>query len=251
MKTKVWQRSIAAWAFFPVAYLSYLLGAEAYWWMASFVLYLVIALTVTVGYHRLFTHNAFETSRFWHWFFGIVGCVSLNSAPMHWSVVHMNHHRYSDTEKDPYDSNLKHFFRFYERTNLQVSKNEVRMMKDFMHQFLVNHSLTLALIFAAITAGFGIKAFLFLWALPTTTYLVTAGLHTIFAHEGRLDEHSDKTSSARNLWLLEFIIPMGGEWLHREHHEKPKLMNWATRPYYYDMGAQLIKLIGKNAKPST
>jgi fatty-acid desaturase len=163
----------------------------------------------------------------------------------------MNHHRYSDTDKDPYDSNIKHYLRFKERTDLQVSKNEVRMMKDPMHEFFVNYSLTLALTVAVVTASMGLKFFLFLWALPTTTYLVTAGLHTIFAHGSQLKEHDSRTSSARNLWLLEFLIPMGGEWLHKEHHEKPKLFNWATKPHYYDMGAHLIKLIGHDAKQIT
>ena len=251
MKTKVWQRSLGAWAFLPIVYVSYLSGAASYWWVISFLLYLVIALTVTVGYHRLFTHNAFETPRFWHWFFGVTGCISLNSAPMHWSVVHINHHRFSDTDKDPYDSNFKHYLRFNERTDLQVTKNEVRMMKDPMHQFFVEHSLSLAIGYALLTLVFGLNAFLFLWALPTSLYLVTAGIHTIFAHSGRLKENDTRKSSARNLWLLEFLIPMAGEWLHKEHHEKPKLMDWGTRFYYYDMGAQLIRLIGKNAKQST
>jgi stearoyl-CoA desaturase (delta-9 desaturase) len=248
MKTKVWQRSFGAWSFPLVAYLAYTSGASIYWLIPAFLLYIIIALTVTVGYHRLFTHNAFDTPRFWHWFFGIVGCASLNSSPMHWSVVHINHHKFTDTDKDPYDSNFKHYLRFKERTDLQVTKNEVRMMRDPMHQFFVEHSLSIAIGVALITAAFGLNAFLFLWALPTTTYLITAGLHTIFAHEGRLKEGDTRHSSARNLWLLEFIIPMGGEWLHKEHHDKPKLMDWATKSYYYDMGAQLIKLIGKNAK---
>jgi fatty-acid desaturase len=97
----------------------------------------------------------------------------------------------------------------------------------------------------------GYEAFLFLWALPTTLYLVTAGIHTIFAHSGRLVEGDDRRSTARNLWLLEFIIPMGGEWLHKEHHDKPKLMDWATKPYYYDMGAHLIQMISKDGKQTT
>jgi hypothetical protein len=41
---------------------------------------------------------------------------------------------------------------------------------------------------------------------------------------------------------------MGGEWLHKEHHDKPGLMNWATRPGYFDLGAHLIKLISIDAK---
>ena len=251
MKTKVWQRSIGAWMFFPVVYLTYMLGANPMWLIPSFLIYITIAITVSVGYHRLFCHNGFEVSRFWHWFFGLVGCISLNSAPVHWSSVHSNHHRYSDTDNDPYDSDIKHFLRFRERSNIQATKNELRMIRDPMHQFFVKHSLTLSLGFAAIMLAFGNDAFLFLWALPTTTYLVTSGLQTIFAHGSRLKENDTRKSSARNLWLLEYLIPMGGEWLHKEHHEKPELVDWATQPYYFDLGAHFIKLIGKNAEQPT
>jgi len=248
MKTKVWQRSIGAWMFFPVAYLAYTSGASLLWLVPSFLLYLTIALTVTVGYHRLFTHNAFVCSRFWHWFFGLTGSITLNSAPVHWSSVHINHHKYSDTDKDTYDSNFNHFLRFKEREGVQATKNELRMMRDPMHKMLVNHSFSISMAFAALMLFISYEAFLFLWALPTTTYLVTSGLHTIFAHGGRLKPDDTRRSSARNLWLLEYIVPMGGEWLHKEHHDKPGLMNWATRPGYFDLGAHLIRLISQNAK---
>lgn len=251
MKTKVWQRSVGAWMFFPVAYFAYTLGAGPAWWLASFILYLTIALTVTVGYHRLFTHNAFECSEFWHWFFGIVGSITLNTSPVQWSAVHISHHRHSDTEKDPYDSNVNHYLRFKERTDIPPTKNEIRMLRKPMHELFLNHSLSISIGYALLTLLLGIEAFVFLWALPTTTYLVTAGLQTILAHGQRLEPGDTRRSTARNLWALEFVIPMGGEWLHKEHHDKPGLMDWATKPYYYDMGAHLIKLISKNAEQPT
>ena len=251
MKTKVWQRSIGAWLFFPILLAAATLGADSIWWFTSFILYLTIALTVSVGYHRLFCHNAFECSEFWHWFFGIVGCISLNTSPLQWSAVHIQHHKLSDTDADPYDSNFNHYLRFKERTDIPPTKNEVRLLRKPMHKLFLEHSLSICLIYATLTLLFGVKAFIFLWALPTSTYLVTAGLQTIFAHAGKLKPNDTRRSTARNLWILEFVIPMGGEWLHKEHHEKPKLMDWGTRFYYYDMGAQLIRLIGKNAKQST
>ena len=116
MKTKVWQRSIGAWLFFPILLAAATLGADSIWWFTSFILYITIALTVSVGYHRLFCHNAFECSEFWHWFFGIVGCISLNTSPLQWSAVHIQHHKLSDTDADPYDSNFNHYLRFKERT---------------------------------------------------------------------------------------------------------------------------------------
>lgn len=247
MKTYAYQRSIASWMFFPVLYLVMVSNASLLWLIPSFILYLTIALTITVGYHRLFTHNAFVCSRFWHWFFGLVGCISLNAAPVHWSSVHISHHRHSDTLDDPYDSNWRHFFRFKERQNVKATKNELRMIKDKMHSFLIKNSFTLSLIYGFSLLAINYNAFLYLYALPVTLYLITSGIHTIFAHAGIKNE-STTVHSARNLWLLEFIIPMGGEWLHREHHSYPKLISWSTKSHYFDLGAILITLIRKHDK---
>jgi stearoyl-CoA desaturase (delta-9 desaturase) len=185
MKTKVWQRSIASWMFFPALFWAVSTG-WSWWLLPAFLMYLTIALTVTVGYHRLFTHNAFVCSRFWHWFFGLVGCATLNSAPVHWSSVHMTHHRYTDTKDDPYDADIRHFFRFKERDNVKATKNELRMIRDDMHVFFVNHSLTISIVTGILLLLISFDAFFYLFALPTTTYLVTAGMNKIFAH-GKLE----------------------------------------------------------------
>lgn len=248
MKTRAWQRTVGAWLFIPALYFTIISQASLVWLVPAFLIYLTIALTVTVGYHRLFTHNSFECSRFWHWFFGLVGCISLNSAPVEWSSVHITHHKFSDTLDDPYDSNFKHFLRFKNRDNVKATKNEIRMMRDRMHTFFINHSMTLSIVTGLILASISLNAFLFLYALPITTYLVTSGLHTIYAH-GELTHQIGKTS-ARNIWPLEFIIPMAGEWIHREHHEKPKLNNWHTKPHYFDMGGIMIGLIQRAKQPT-
>ena len=246
LKTHAWQRSVGAWLFFPVAIWAYLSQASLLWLVPSFFIYITIALTVTVGYHRLFTHNAFQCSRFWHWFFGLVGCVSLNSAPVHWSSVHITHHKFSDTVDDPYDADWRHFIRFKNRSNVQATKNELRMMRDRMHIFFINYSLTLSILTGIVLALVSVNAFLYLYALPVTTYLVTSGLHTIFAHGNSIPEGS--RTSARNVWPLEFIIPMAGECIHKEHHYKPKLYKFNTRPYYFDLGGIMIGIIERHDK---
>lgn len=249
MKTHAWQRSVGAWLFLPALYFTLVSTASLLWLIPAFLLYLTIALTVTVGYHRLFTHNAFVCSRFWHWFFGLVGCISLNSAPVHWSSVHMTHHKFADTDEDPYDPDWRHFFRFKDRENVKATKNELRMMRDKMHLLFIEHSFTFSMAYGILMLSFGANAFLYLYALPTTLYLVTSGLHTIFAH-GDPTNMVGRTS-ARNVWPMEFIIPMGGEWIHKEHHDKPKLNNWHTKPYYFDMGGIMIGLIERHDQQSS
>lgn len=241
MKTRAWHRTLGAWAFIPALYFS--LGNHWFWFLISFILYLSIALTVTVGYHRLFSHAAFECKKIWHWVFGFIGTVSLNSAPVHWASVHMAHHRYSDTENDPYDSNWRHFFRFKDRDNITAPRNVLLLMRDPMHKFFVDNSLTISLAYALTILGiFGTTAFLFLYLLPASTYLVTAGLHTIYAHG---------PTGIRNAWPLEILIPMAGEWIHKEHHNNPKMAKFNTKPHFFDLGGILIGKIENGRKPST
>jgi stearoyl-CoA desaturase (delta-9 desaturase) len=241
MKTKGWHRTLGAWAFIPALYFS--LGHSWSWFAISFVIYICIALTVTVGYHRLFSHNSFECSKYWHWIFGLIGTISLNSSPVHWASVHMSHHKFSDTEDDPYEASWKYFFRFKERENINATRNVLLLMRDPMHKFFVNNSLSLSIVFGLFILGtFGITPFLFLYALPVTTYLVTAGLHTIYAHG---------PTGVRNLWLLEILIPMAGEWIHKEHHARPKMAKFNTKPHFLDLGGVLIGAIENGRKPST
>jgi stearoyl-CoA desaturase (delta-9 desaturase) len=197
------------------------------------------AITMTVGYHRLFTHNAFICSKFWHYLFGFIGSANLSSSPVQWSSVHTEHHVLSDTKDDPYDSSFRYFFRFRERTKIKPTKNEARLLRDPMHKFFFNHSLSIVLCLTFILGIINWNLLLFGYLLPMTAFLVACGLHTIFAHGEK---------SVRNLWLMELIVPMAGEWLHKSHHERPRQNLYNDKPYYIDLGGLFIKLIRNDSK---
>lgn len=234
MKTKSWHRTLGAWSFIPILYISIITNTNLLWFVLSFMVYLCIAVTVTAGYHRLFCHNAFICSKIWHWIFGLIGTVSLNSSPVSWSAVHKAHHRYSDTPMDPYENNFKYFLRLKERTNIKATNNELKMMRDPMHRLFLNHSLTLSFIVGGILFGLNPTLFLYAYALPVTTYLVTSGIQTIYSH---------KNGAARNLWYMEFIVPMAGEWIHKEHHDNMKRYIFNHRPEFFDLSGTIIRLI--------
>lgn len=66
------------------------------------VMYLVTGIGITVGYHRLFTHRAFETSRPVKYTLAVLGCMSAEGAPIIWAAQHRQHHATSDQEGDPH-----------------------------------------------------------------------------------------------------------------------------------------------------
>jgi stearoyl-CoA desaturase (delta-9 desaturase) len=65
-------------------------------------LYLLSALGITVGYHRLFTHRSFETLTAIKAIFGILGSMALEGSLFKWVAIHRRHHQYSDTVEDPH-----------------------------------------------------------------------------------------------------------------------------------------------------
>lgn len=64
------------------------------------VFYVLTVLGITVGYHRLFTHRAFETNRAVQAVFAILGSMAVQGPLLKWVALHRLHHQYSDTEQD-------------------------------------------------------------------------------------------------------------------------------------------------------
>jgi stearoyl-CoA desaturase (delta-9 desaturase) len=65
-------------------------------------MYFFTALGVTVGYHRLFTHRAFETNRVIQFILGVLGAMAIQGPLIKWVAVHRRHHQHSDREEDPH-----------------------------------------------------------------------------------------------------------------------------------------------------
>ena len=72
----------------------------------------VTSLGVTVGFHRLMSHKAFETYRWVRALWMVIGTMSVEGAPLIWCAVHRRHHSHSDRHGDPHSPNLhgKTFF---------------------------------------------------------------------------------------------------------------------------------------------
>lgn len=65
-------------------------------------MYVLSGFGVTVGYHRLFTHRAFETTRPIKYTLAILGSLAVEGPLSHWVATHRRHHQHSDDEHDPH-----------------------------------------------------------------------------------------------------------------------------------------------------
>jgi stearoyl-CoA desaturase (delta-9 desaturase) len=66
------------------------------------VMYLITGLGITVGYHRLFTHRSFETSRVMQFIIAVSGSMAVQGPLLRWVAVHRRHHQFSDRPDDPH-----------------------------------------------------------------------------------------------------------------------------------------------------
>src|SRR5436309_5887182 len=69
-------------------------------------LYVITCLGVTLGYHRMFTHRAFETSRALRTTIAIIGSMAVEGSVITWVADHRKHHAFSDQEGDPHSPHL-------------------------------------------------------------------------------------------------------------------------------------------------
>jgi stearoyl-CoA desaturase (delta-9 desaturase) len=69
-------------------------------------LYLLTALGVTLGYHRMLTHRAFEASRAFRAIIAILGSMAVEGSVITWVADHRKHHAFTDIEGDPHSPHL-------------------------------------------------------------------------------------------------------------------------------------------------
>jgi len=67
------------------------------------VLWLFVGVSVTAGYHRLFSHKTYQAAWPVRLFFLIFGAGALENSVLNWSADHRVHHAHVDEERDPYN----------------------------------------------------------------------------------------------------------------------------------------------------
>ncbi len=103
------QRRIAL-AVIIIPFLGTLLAASLVWRngiglveILSFVLmYLVAMAGVSIGFHRLFTHKAFDTGKRTRVALAVMGSMAAQGPLLFWAAMHRRHHAFSDRPGDPH-----------------------------------------------------------------------------------------------------------------------------------------------------
>ncbi|GAA5216579.1 fatty acid desaturase [Corallincola platygyrae] len=187
-------------------------------------------ISITAGYHRLWSHKTYEAHPVLKVIFAIGGAFALQNSALHWSSDHRVHHRHvDDNDKDPYSagrgfwySHIGWMLREYQTESYDDYRNVRDLTKDKVVMWQHKYYLPLVLatnlgipVLFGLFSGDVIGAFLLCGVLR----LVLSHHFTFFinslAHIWGKQTYTDK-NSARDNGFLAFLTY--GEGYHNFHH---------------------------------
>jgi len=230
-----------------------------------FVMYCVTGLGITVGYHRLLTHRAFQTSKPVEYAFAIAGSMALEGPPIAWVADHRLHHAHTDEEGDPHSphvgngSGLKGLWYAHAGWLMKTQGEsdfrkyapeliEDKGMRWISRNFLLFVGLGLLIPFTAgfVLHGFSLTAALWtlLWAGFVRVFFihhVTWSINSIchFFGKRRFDLEDKSTNVA---WLS--LVTFGESW-HHNHHAFPRSARQGLGRWELDPSAMFIWTLEK------
>ena len=203
-----------------------------------FMMYTICGFGITLGFHRMLTHKAFQAHPWLKTLLLISGSMAMQGPALHWAATHTQHHANSDEEGDPH-SPLKSLWHAHVGWILNDFKPDIQkyagaMLKDpiivFIHNTfwlwvfaglalpaligagaaqLMGHSVWFGALTGLIWGGF-----VRLFFNQHITWAVNSICHTFGSRQ------FDTTDESRNNFLFG-ILAMGEGW-HNNHHAFPR-----------------------------
>ena len=255
-----------------VPFIGFLIAVAALWGRGLSIvdasialsLYYFTGLGVTIGYHRLFTHQSFVASRPLKITLAVAGSMALQGSLIEWVAAHRRHHAFSDKAGDPHSPHLDEgegaagvirglwhahvgWLVTPERTN--VERWAPDLLKDpdlvrisrwfpaltvatFVTPFLLGLALT-GSIWGGITALLW-GAFARIFFLHHVTWSINSVCHFYGKRPFRNGDYST------NNWALS-ILSFGESW-HNNHHAFPTSAIHGLGRGQIDLSARLISI---------
>ena len=223
--------------------------------------YLVTAIGVTVGFHRLLTHRSFQTHPWVERTFAVMGSLSVQGSVLDWVADHRKHHAHTDTEGDPHrphvghGSGLRGLWHAHTGWLLETQgqadwKRYARDLYDDSAMrrigrsfpWLVLVSLAVPTLIGFVAHGFTAEGALrgYIWGGLVRIFFVhhiTWSINSVCHYFGsRRFDIEDRSTNV--FWLA---LPSLGESWHHNHHAFPRSAVHGLRWYEVDPSALIIR----------
>ncbi|RYZ81113.1 MAG: acyl-CoA desaturase, partial [Proteobacteria bacterium] len=124
---------------------------EIPWAILGFTLVFAAAtnLSITAGYHRLFSHKSYDAHPIMKALFLLVGSSGFQGSCLKWSSDHRRHHSKIDSENDPYNIHegfwYAHMGWMFRKESMNLPIQAPDLQKDWMVAFQDKHYVWLAI----------------------------------------------------------------------------------------------------------
>ena len=221
------------------------------WHWLHFVLgFVVSGITVTAGYHRLFSHRSYETGWPLKLFYLLFGAANFQNSALRWASKHRYHHRFVDTDSDPYDINKGFFWAHMGwimtgkamHHDTQILKRYTPdLSKDPFHVALTTWHWVPQVVVGLLLLAIGGVPYV-LWGVFFRT---TFGLHCTWAvnsatHLWGSRRFATRDDSTNNWWVA--MLTWGEGW-HNNHHAHPVSARHGLAWYEIDFNYAGIKAL--------
>jgi stearoyl-CoA desaturase (delta-9 desaturase) len=222
--------------------------------------YLASAFGITIGFHRLLTHRAFETYRPLKYVFAVLGSLAVQGPVIGWVADHRKHHAHTDEEGDPHSPHVGHGsglrglwyahvgWLWDVQGGADAKRYAPELLEDDGMRFISRNFLYWVLLGLAIpfVLGLGITGELaggltaLFWGGLVRVFFVhhiTWSINSICHFVGRRRFETDDMST-NVFWLA---VPSLGEAWHHNHHAFPRAAVQGMRWWEVDISGLVIR----------
>jgi len=219
------------------------------------IFYFINGFGITMGYHRLFSHRAFSASKPLQWIMSVAGAGAFQGSIKWWGRNHRIHHRYVDTDKDPYNANRGFYFSHVgwmlthpdtsKYGHVDVSDFKANPIVMFQHNNYLPIALSCGILAPTLICGLGwgdwaggyfYAALLKMVVVHHTTFFINSLAHTSFG--GAVQDFSTNHTS-HDSWFCALLTL--GEGYHNFHHEFAQDYRNGIKWYHWDPTKWLIR----------
>ena len=213
----------------------------------ALALYYVRMFGVTGGYHRYFSHRTYRTSRAFQFFLALLAQSSIQKGALWWAAHHRDHHKYSDTPKDPHS--YRDYGFWYSHVgwilSTETEETDYSRISDLARypelRWLNNWHVVPALFLAVGLWLVGSWPAL-VWGFFVSTTLLWHGTFTInsLSHIWGKRRYTTTDDSKNNPVLA--IVTMGEGW-HNNHHYYPRSVRQGFQWWQIDMTYYVLRAL--------
>lgn len=202
-------------------------------WLLCFIIYqCIVTIGVSIGYHRYIAHKSFETNVVWQIVMMFFAHIMMIGSAILWVSNHREHHKYSDTDKDPHSPEHKGYVYAH---CLQVfthprTRYMIDLIRNPVYKYQHKYYWEILALWAIVLYLIDPFAVIYAWLAPAGISKIFGSLVYSFSHrQGK--PHND-------IWVA---LLSGGEGFHEVHHNNTRLTKW----HNLDTGGLVIDLIKK------